>query len=312
MENKVKIDKNIVYEGDENWVTYIDTDSLYIHFHPILRSLYSNFDNLEEQEKENLLEKESQKLQEKINEYYDDLIPKLFNVKKENHRFKMQTEAVIKSAYFRATRRYAQWIVKEKGIRVDKIDIKGLEINKSNISKLFGSFTISLLERALKEEKEDVLANEVLKFKNEILEGKYSIEQIATPTSVKTLNDYLENSAQKGELFSTLKIRAPAPVKAAWAYNDLVKYWGLRKDQYVYISASDKIKWVYLKNNPYQISTIAFISGLVPPKIMEFIERYIDYNKIFEKSLLNKIQGLFNDINMEIKLNKYSEDFFEF
>ena len=40
----------------------------------------------------------------------------------------MKTECVIRSAYFRATRRYAQWITKQDGMEKEILDIKGLEL----------------------------------------------------------------------------------------------------------------------------------------------------------------------------------------
>ena len=37
------------------------------------------------------------------------------------HRLEMKTECVIRSAYFRKTRRYAQWITKQEGYSKRKI-----------------------------------------------------------------------------------------------------------------------------------------------------------------------------------------------
>ncbi len=50
--------------------------------------------------------------QDIITEYYNTLAKECFNVP--THRFEMKTECVIRSAYFRATRRYAQWITKQE------------------------------------------------------------------------------------------------------------------------------------------------------------------------------------------------------
>ena len=46
----------------------------------------------------------------------------------------MKTECVIRSAYFRALRRYAQWITKQEGVEKETLDIKGLEFQKSKFS----------------------------------------------------------------------------------------------------------------------------------------------------------------------------------
>jgi len=45
-------------------------------------------------------------------------------------------------------------------------------------------------------------------------------------------------------------------VKAAWIYNDLLKYWGL--NNFEKIKSSEKIKWVYLKPNTLNVKQIGF------------------------------------------------------
>lgn len=287
------------------------TDSIYIHAEDFLNYLNPQFTSLEEVDKENLLEKVALTYQDLITEYYDELAKDVFNIQNNNHCLEMKTEAVISSAYFRATRRYSQWIKKKEGIPTDELDIKGLEFKKTNFPKVFSKFVGSLLEQALKGESEDTIANQVLEYKEKILRGHFSIDEIGNPTAVRTLNNYLESPPQSGELFSKLKIRASAAVKASWRYNDLLRYWDLSKDGYPFISQGDKIKWVYLKNNPLQIETIAFMGGLTPPKILNFINEHIDYEQVFEKVLLNKLIGFFDDLGFRLKLNKYESMFFE-
>ena len=86
------------------------TDSIYIHAEPLLKVLYPNFDSLSVKEKDNYLERIALKYQDLITDSYTNLSKECFN--SEDHRLEMKTEVVIRSAYFRATRRYAQWITK--------------------------------------------------------------------------------------------------------------------------------------------------------------------------------------------------------
>ena len=76
--------------------------------------------------------------QDIITDYYDVLAKECFNVS--THRLEMKTECVIRSAYFRATRRYAQWITKQEGIEKENLDIKGLEFMKANFPPILGRF----------------------------------------------------------------------------------------------------------------------------------------------------------------------------
>ena len=50
---------------------------------------------------------------------------------------------------------------------------------------------------------------------------------------------------------------------------------------------ADKIKWIYLKDNPYKIEALAFLDYDMPDKIKEFLDRYANKEKVFESILLN-------------------------
>jgi len=100
-------------EGDYNFCAYVDTDSNYFNAEPLLKHLYPNFEEIDDVEKDNLLEQIALKYQDIITKDYDRLARDCFNI--QEHRLEMKTEAVIRSAYFRATRRYAQWITKQEG-----------------------------------------------------------------------------------------------------------------------------------------------------------------------------------------------------
>ena len=131
-------------EGDTNLCAYVDTDSNYFNAEPLLNHLYPNFENLSNQDKDDKLENIAKAYEKIINKHYDNLARECFNVT--DHRLQMKTECVIRSAYFRATRRYAQWITKQEGIIKEKLDVKGLEYKKSNFPKLFGDFFKQVVE----------------------------------------------------------------------------------------------------------------------------------------------------------------------
>jgi hypothetical protein len=102
----------ICKEEDTNYCAYVDTDSNYYNAEPLLRHLYPNFDEMDDEERDNKLEEIALKYQDLITEYYSEMSTNVFNVP--IHRFEMKTECIIRSAYFRATRRYAQWITKKR------------------------------------------------------------------------------------------------------------------------------------------------------------------------------------------------------
>ena len=292
---------------DQNFVAYSDTDSIYIHAEPLLKHLYPNFEEMSSEEKDDKLEEVALKYQDIITDSYNDLAKNCFNV--QEHRLEMKTECVIRSAYFRATRRYAQWITKQEGIVKESLDVKGLEFKKANFPPVLGNFFKQALIDVLKGAKQNDIDERVKTFKSQILNGDISLTELGNPTSVKTLNKYIERKARAGEMFSVVAKGAPASVKATIVYNDLLRFWGLN-NQHSYIVQGDKVKWIYLKPNAYQIDAIAFLDFDLPDKIRNFIEEYADRKKIFDSILLNKLEGFYNDLGWHLNLNPYQQMFF--
>jgi len=292
---------------DTNYVAYSDTDSIYIHAEPLLRHLYPDFNEMSSEGKDNKLEEIALQYQDIITDSYNDLAKNCFNV--QDHRLEMKTECVIRSAYFRATRRYAQWITKQEGIVKESLDVKGLEFKKANFPPVLGKFFKQALIDVLKGAKQSDIDKRVKEFRQQILDGSISLIELGNPTSIKTLNKYTERKAKAGEMFSIVAKGAPAAVRAVIKYNDLVKFWGLNKE-YSYITQGEKVKWIYLKPNPYQIEAIAFLEFDIPEKIRTFIEEYADREKIFESILLNKLEGFYSDLGWNLNLNPYKDIFF--
>ena len=294
---------------DTNYVAYSDTDSIYIHAEPLLRYLYPDFDEIPSDEKDDKLEEIALKYQDIITSSYDELAKNCFNTPV--HRLEMKTECVIRSAYFRATRRYAQWITKQEGVTKESLDVKGLEFKKANFPPVLGKFFKQALVDVLKGAKQSEIDARVKEFRQQILDGSIPLTHLGNPTSVKKLNKYTERKARVGEMFSTIAKGAPASVRSTIIYNDLLKFWGLDKE-HNYIVQGDKVKWIYLKPNPYQIDAISFLDFDFPPKIEAFIEEYADRNKIFDSILLNKLEGFYSDLSWRLNLNPYKDIFFNF
>ena len=289
-------------ESDINYCGYSDTDSIYIHAEPLLNFQYPNFTGMESKDKDDALEKIALTYQDIINATYNTLAKDCFNV--EDHRLEMKTECVIRSAYFRATRRYAQWITKQEGVVKEQIDVKGLEFKKANFPPVFKEFFSKVTPQ---QEIDDRLSI----FKEKILDSTIPLTKLGNPTAVKTYNKYLDRKAKPGEMFSKAKKGAPAAVKAAIIYNDLLTFWGLNKE-HTYIVQGDKVKYIYLKPNPYQIDALAYIEFDMPEKINTFLEKYADRQKIFDSILLNKLEGFYSDLEWNLNLNPYKDIFFNF
>ena len=304
-------------EGDINFCAYVDTDSNYFNAEPLLKHLYPNFEEFSDKEKDTILEKLALKYQDIITDHYNVLAKECFNVPDvigntpHKHKLEMKTECVIRSAYFRATRRYAQWITKQEGIEKEILDIKGLEFMKANFPPILGEFFNDILKQVLKGATHPNILKQIKEFKTQILDGTIPLTQLGNPTSVKKLDKYSGRSARAGEIFTSIEKGAPAPVRAVIRYNDLMKLWRLDK-QYNLITISDKVKWIYLKDNPYKIEALAYLEYDIPEKINDFLETYADRQKVFDSILLNKLEGFFSDLSWELNLNPYLNVFESF
>ena len=287
---------------DENYCAYVDTDSNYFNAEPILKYLYPNFEDFNDKDKDDKLEQVALAYQDIISEDYNRLAKECFNVS--THRLEMKTECVIRSAYFRSTRRYAQWITKQEGIEKEILDIKGLEFMKANFPPILGDFFNNILQQVLKGEQHKSIIDQIKTFKTEILDGTIPLTKLGNPTAVKKLEKYSGKSARAGEMFTEILKGAPAPVRAAIRYNDLLRLWQLDR-KYNLITMADKVKWIYLKDNPYKIEALAFFDYEMPDKIVDFLDAYADRQKVFDSILLNKLEGFFSDLGWSLDLNPY-------
>jgi len=295
-------------EGDYNFCAYVDTDSNYFNAEPLLEHLYPNFEEMSDKEKDDVLEQVALKYQDIITADYDRLARDCFNV--QEHRLEMKTECVIRSAYFRATRRYAQWITKQEGIAKESLDIKGLEFRKANFPPVFGKFFNDILEMILKGAKQKEIDDLILAFRDKVMSKDTDITLLGNPTSVKTLNEYVGRKPRAGEVMTEIKKGAPVNVKAAIVYNDLLKFWNIKGHSQ--IVQGDKIKWVYLIDNPYKVEVIGFLNFDMPDKMRTFLNNYADRKKSFETILQSKLENFYNDLGWTLNLNPNINKFFSF
>ena len=298
------------YEDCTGVVVYEDTDSCYVNAEPLLRKLYPDFDSMDEASKADKLEAMSLEYEKKINKYYDHLALDAFNVPVDKHRLEMKTECTIRSAFFSGKRRYAQYITKKEGVPCNEIDVKGLDFMKSNFPPLFKEFFEDILNKILFGGTREEIDKQILDFKNSL--NTLPFEKISKPTGVKRIQKYTARGPSADEIFSEFENKAPVGVKAAVRYNDLLKFKGLDK-KHTQIVEGDKIKWVYLKDNPYKIDTIGFLDFDLPKPIRKFIKEYVDIPRSFDTILKNKLESFYEDLGWgKLTLNTYVQQFFQF
>ena len=294
--------------NNKDYIITSDTDSLFIHVKDLLRAEGVDLNNKEACIKATL--EIATEIQTLANRHLNTLVVDLFNLHDRPHYFELKQEVVIERGYFSGKRRYAMYIVNKEGVPVEELDIKGLDLMKSNFPPLFRQFGESILNQIIFGKAKHEIDKQLLEFKTKI--NTIDWRELLKPTGLKQLSSYLESKPRNGEIFSKLKTKCPINTKAAIRYNDLLRFKQLDK-QYSAFQVGDKMLIAYLKDNPYKIDCIGFNGYNDPPQITEFIEKYIDRGLLFDNVMKNKIESLYSDIGWGMPIfNANFNKFFTF
>ena len=287
---------------------YIDTDSVFFSAVPLLDKRKPDWKTHEQDAIAGYVNEIAEEMQDYLNNFYDMFSSKVLNVPADKHRLEIKKEYVAKAGLWIAKKRYAQWIISDNGVPVDKLDVKGLDVKRSSFPKAFQECMGTVLIDILKGKTEQEISDYVLNFKKKMSERP--MFEIAKNSAVKNLSKYIPKG--KKQLFQWVS-GTPAHVKAAIAYNDCLKHFDA-PFKYEPMKNGDKVKWVYLKNNPLGLDAVAFWGHSDPPEVEDFINTYIDHNKIFERELKNKLQDFFTAVGWGdvISEQRSAERFFSF
>jgi DNA polymerase elongation subunit (family B) len=284
---------------------YIDTDSVFFSAVPLLDFRHPTWKEMPDSEVAQFVDGIAGEMQDYLNKFYDILCDKFFNV--QNHRLEIKKEYVARAGIWIAKKRYAQWIISNNGIATDKLDVKGLDVKRSSFPKAFQECMGTVLIDILKSKSEEYITDFVLQFKKNMVNRP--VTEIAKNSAVKHLSKYLP---KKRQIFQ-LEKGVPAHVKAAILYNDCLVHFNA-PFKYSPMKDGDKIKWVYLKNNPLGIDGLGFTGYEDPEEITNFIATYVDHNRIFEAELKGKLQDFYNALGWGEVMSeqKTAEKFFSF
>jgi DNA polymerase elongation subunit (family B) len=291
---------------DKDYVIYIDTDSLYLD----IKSLADH---------ENIKDVKPFAIQTigtvsgELNDFYKIMMVRMFN--STDNRIVIAADVVAQSAFWVVKKRYAMRKVynMEESKDVDEIEIKGLDVVRSSYPKKFRDFMKGILTDILQGTPNKIVNAKIVTFKDTMKD--FELEDIAKNTSVK----FISNTEAK--INFDPKHREPfnfeggstAQCKAALAYNDMLRKYELNDTEP--ILHGGKIKWVYLKENPFGLSGIAFKDdGKDPKVIMDFIHKYIHRTKIWDAELEGKLTDFYTAMRWDMysENNATIEQFFSF
>ena len=272
----------------EDYCIYIDTDSVFYSATPLIKKRYTDLDMSSDNQMTKVILNIAGEVQSYLNRGYDYFAKKFCNLDK--HRFDIKQEVIAKSGLFVTKKRYGLKIVNDNGKKVNKLLVKGLDTVRSSFPAAMRVMLNKLLEDILMNVPKKELDKFIINFKNSM--KLMDFNKIAIPISVKGLHKYRN---KEGSIFKSHYLRTPVHVKSALYYNDFLKYKKISR-QYSGIHNGDKIKWVYLKQNPLGIETIAYKGHEDPPEVLDFIREYIHPDKIYTKALYKKIMRLYRSM----------------
>ena len=274
---------------DKDYCIYIDTDSVFYSAVPLVKKRFPNTE-LSDVMMTQRINEIATEVQGYLNDSYNYFAKKFCNLDK--HRFEIKQEIVAKSGLFIVKKRYGMKIISDNGVQVNKTMVKGLDTVRSNFAPLFRKLLSDVLDDILASVPKDKIDHRITRFRKNM---KYNeLDDISSPTGVKGIWKYMEKQdKENSSVFTTFKKGTPVHVKAAIAYNDLVRYFKQDK-KYQFINNGDKIRWVYLKNNPLGLNAVAYKGHEDPPEILRFINDHIDHDKIYGQALTKKLQMFYD------------------
>lgn len=306
--NKYK-EKNII-PTENDFVKYIDTDSIYVSAMPLAR-LEGNVDEMAKEivefhgAKMSRLEKFTidtvTDIAERINKLYTYMVPRVFNVNVAKNRIKIVPDVIAKKSMWVAKKRYAMLkvfdmekmkpVTDKKG-NEGKLEVKGIDTVRSSFPAAFRKFMGDILDQLLRSTAREILDEKIMLFEEAI--ETHTIFDLSKTSSVKFVSANGENNYNpKGRRLFQFVLKTPATVKAALAYNDFIKVWGLEKEVEPIMHGS-KVKWIYLLPNDFNVEQLAMkADDTDPDKILEFIATHVDRRKMYNRELHNKLAEIY-------------------
>lgn len=265
---------------DKDYCVYVDTDSLYLLADPLRPA---GADPLE------FSVKLANAMQSSLNNFYDEFAKEWFFC--DTHRFRIKGEAVCSTAIWIAKKRYVLnklYDLEKNKIKKedDRLTPRGLDVVRSTFPPMFRDFMNGFMKKLLDKAPKKELDADIVALRQKVLVTPYI--DIARNIGIKDIEKY------NGEdlTVATFESGTPIHVKAAIGHNSLLELWGLDA-KYPPIKNGDKIKYVYLKKNPYRLNAIAFFGYEDAPKITQFIQDNFDAKELFVREMQKKLQAFY-------------------
>lgn len=271
----------------EDYVVYMDTDSVYISFKEIVQRYKKRTG---ETDINKIVDYIDRVCQERVEKWIDKVYS---NMASETNAYEphmvMKREAIASRGVWTAKKRYALYVYDNEGVRYaePKMKVTGMETQRSSTPEWCRKKLKTALKKVLTQD-EVAVQDYAIDVRKEYDELDPSV--IAFPRSVNGIEKWTDGR--------TIKKRTPIQVRSSHKHNIMIHDMKL-DDKYRYITSGNKIKFLYLHEpNPAKYDVIAFANSL--PE--EFgLHDYVDYDLMFYKSFQKPLQNVLNVIGWDVE-----------
>jgi DNA polymerase elongation subunit (family B) len=210
----------------------------------------------------------------------------------------MEREVIANTGVWMAKKRYILNVYNNEGVSYDepKIKMLGIEAIKSSTPAICRDSMKSLF-KVIMTGSEANTQDAIAEFKDTF--NNSSPEEVSFPRGVSDIIKWSDSSR-------IYKKGTPIHVRGALIYNQAIKSKNITK--YPLIRNGDKLKFCYITMpNPIRENVISYPDYL-PQELS--LHKFIDYDKMFEKTYLNSINPILDAIGWSAEDHISIEDFF--
>jgi len=281
---------NKLLETDDDYVIAIDTDSLYVNMDPLVQKFNPK--------------KPVDFLNKICAEHFESVLKKSYSdlhglLQASENRMEMSREVIADRAVWIAKKRYFMQVHDNEGVRYaePKLKVMGVEAVKSSTPQVCRDKFKKIFNIILNEG-EKATQDFIKEFKREF--KSLDPEEVSFPRGISDIDKWHDRK-------DIYKKACPIHVRGALLYNYHVKKNGV-SNKYDTVKNGEKIKFCYLKTpNTIKENVISYSLNL--PKELD-LHRFIDYDKMYEKSFVEPIRNILDEIGWEVEPSATLEDFF--
>lgn len=213
----------------------------------------------------------------------------------------VKRENIADKAILIASKRYIMQVVnKEGGIHLQepKLKMTGIEAVRTSTPPSCRAMIPKVL-KAIFNTSEPAVQKMLADYRKEF--ETLPLKEVAKTSGINNMDKYYDAYNK------VWRPKTPVALKAAIAHNHLLEKHGLT-DRYPMIRESDKISFLYLKQNPSGYEVIGFMDKLPS----EFgLEPYIDWDDNFQRLFLNPIERILEVIGWHVEEQMTLDGLFE-